>query len=336
MNNLLNQLKHICKLNNITLKKSDFIFKFTNFDKIFTKKGYSSKSINTSKKIYEDYILYMISKLKKTDAGENECKIIDEVKNLNIFDFNNVKDYFDNHTNYHDNTKANKCNNLSRTICILSGKKNCRLPRGFFVEHKKKNDSIINSLIYIDLAQGLLKENDINVILLYQLSFILGLNIGEISRLKFANYDKKRATLKFLRDNKIITRSLNCFTTESINILEKDAECDKNAPLIFLKKNFIDLKGKESYLISKLKDLVNNCQIISEENKAKLINLIFIQRNSRRLNESEIKIFRKILSLNKIIEFNKINDNYINNDYKFEERLAISNIIKIKEPLDIT
>ena len=61
-----------------------------------------------------------------------------------------------------------------------------------------------------------------------------------------------------------------------------------------------------------------------------------MQRNSRRLNESEIKIFRKILSLNKIIEFNKINDNYINNDYKFEERLAISNIIKIKEPLDIT
>lgn len=208
MNNLLNQLKHICKLNNITLKKSDFIFKFTNFDKIFTKKGYSSKSINTSKKIYEDYILYMISKLKKTDAGENECKIIDEVKNLNIFDFNNVKDYFNNHTNYHDNTKANKYNNLSRTICILSGKKNYRLPRGFFVEHKKKNDSIINSLIYIDLAQGLLKENDINVILLYQLSFILGLNIGEISRLKFANYDKKRATLKFLRGNKIITIDL--------------------------------------------------------------------------------------------------------------------------------
>ena len=150
----------------------------------------------------------MISKLKKTDAGENECKIIDEVKNLNIFDFNNVKDYFDNHTNYHDNTKANKYNNLSRTICILSGKKNCRLPRGFFVEHKKKNDSIINSLIHIDLAQGLLKENDINVILLYQLSFILGLNIGEISRLKFANYDKKRATLKFLRGNKIITIDL--------------------------------------------------------------------------------------------------------------------------------
>lgn len=49
----------------------------------------------------------------------------------------------------------------------------------------------------MDLAQGLLKEKDINVILLYQLSFILGLNIGEISRLKFANYDKKRATLKF-------------------------------------------------------------------------------------------------------------------------------------------
>ena len=168
----------------------------------------------------------MISKLKKTNAGENECKTIDEVKNLNIFDFNNVKDYFNNHTNYHDNTKAN--------IYILSGKKNYRLPRGFFVEHKKKNDYIINSLIYIDLAQGLLKENDINVIILYQLIFILGLNIGEISRLKFANYDKKRATLKFLRDNKIITRPLNCFTTESINILEKDPECDKNAPLIFL------------------------------------------------------------------------------------------------------
>ncbi len=47
-----------------------------------------------------------------------------------------------------------------------------------------------------------------NVILLYQISFILGLNIGEISRLKFVNYDKKRATLKFLRDNKIITRTL--------------------------------------------------------------------------------------------------------------------------------
>ncbi len=30
------------------------------------------------------------------------------------------------------------------------------------------------------------------------------------------------------------------------------------------------------------------------------------------------------------------NNNYINNDYKFEEQLAISNIIKIKEPFDIT
>ncbi len=32
----------------------------------------------------------MISKLKKTNAGENECKTIYEVKNLNIFDFENI------------------------------------------------------------------------------------------------------------------------------------------------------------------------------------------------------------------------------------------------------
>ena len=96
------------------------------------------------------------------------------------------------------------------------------------------------------------------MILLYQLYFILGLRVCEISRLKFNNYYKKRSILIFLRDIKPINRALNCFTTECINIIEKESEFDKNCPLIFIKEKFLNSKTKELFLIGKLKKMINS------------------------------------------------------------------------------
>ena len=314
---IIQDLNTLKENKNIALIGEQYIISENNFERIFQSKKYSEKSINYAKHIYFDYLKYLIKiidnlnqmNLNKKFKGGNTLEI-------NIFSFEYVKKYLDN-SNFSNSTKANKFNNLSRTFQILSNNKDMALPKGVFVEQKKKHNCIIPSLIFIDLSKELFKIKDMNFIVFYYLCFIFGLNINEIANIKLYNYDPKRRLIFFMRNKNKISRTLNCYSIECLKLLNKDRIIEKDEYLIYSDEKFKDIQVRENFLFNKLKIFIDECEILTKELKEKLISDSMIPRESRRLNIMEIKNFSKILSINKIIDSTKDINGFIfshNND----------------------
>ena len=65
------------------------------------------------------------------------------LKDINIFSIDFVKEFFEKETKINENTKVNKFNNLSKTIQILP-KKDLALPKIFLLNIKKKIMLLLN------------------------------------------------------------------------------------------------------------------------------------------------------------------------------------------------
>ena len=300
--NISEDIKKIIIENNIDLIDKEMVVTDNDFDKKFKLKGYSQKSINYAKHIYINYLRFFINNINnKNQKIFNKDSKDKNLTKIYIFSFLIINNYFEN-TKYSKNTIANKYNNLSRTLQILSGKKENGLPKGIFIEHKKKDINIIPTLIFIDLSKELLKIKDLNFVILYQLCFIIGLNIKEITNIKFCNYNHKKQIIFFFRDNKLINRKLNSYLVEFLKLMNKNGDFDINNYIVYPLKNNIIISEREKFLFDLIKKFINGSDFLTKDLKKKLISDSQEKRKSRRLNISEEKNFSQILVLNKIID----------------------------------
>ena len=262
---------------------------FENLLNRLKKEGFKDKTIKSIKSVYQSYKKYIIEKYNSTNLlGKNkDCEGIEY--NENFYSKKSIEEYVNSLSVNKIGTKKKKMYILIKTLFQL---------KTGYIKKRNINGKNINKEIIpgvfeneiIEIFNKIYETNNIDLIMIYQLSFELGLNFEQIMNIKLMNIKKNFDYISFKLNKRRIYRSLNVYSSCLLNFFILKNEKRKMDYIIFS-----DIKGPKKERIKKCKkkffDLLNLHEINDFKFNKKILN--FINKKHYRIKINSIIIKKK-------------------------------------------
>ena len=313
---MVKKFKKELKLINTKYKYLDLLYEYK-------RSGLSVKTINTINLVYQDYLDYFFSK---------PClpKIYHLCKDSNIFpkkffELSNITKYIDSLKTNAPSTKIKKRNILKKVLFEIS---NGTIKKKKYNKDKEKIQRVYDMIALNDLADFMSKifqKKDINQILVFQLSFELGLSLSQIIKLKFKHIKNDYSHILFKENKKQIYRALSLYSGSLLKFHWLDNNKEKDDYIVFDEIKNLKKSRREKTCIDNIKKIIVNDININQTLKNKIFNLLKKQRPRFKLNsislEEKNKFFRNIFDNLYYCKNNKNSENRDKNDFINEKNI---------------
>lgn len=254
--------KKYLKMNNETETKE--------MHSIYNTENYNKSYIRTSVKLFQDYKDYISKKITLNKKEEKKKRIKDYNDYLN--DMNNVRNFLLYQRGLNDSTYKNRYNPLRRTLFKINGNINNLSNDLKIIESVNKEDKVfLNQKEKEEFLKELYKEKELELILIHYFTFIFGLNISEVAKIKVNNLHNDCTNVKLFIDLKIIKRTIEKSFSKVIKFYINLNCLLTSDYLIYTSIKNTKVLSRTSFFEKRYISFIDSIESLSVESKSKML-----------------------------------------------------------------
>ena len=285
------------KLINKNYLLSNYIVPKINLSNLLSKLkviGLKNKSIKSIESIFQKYKSYFFENSKKS---KSRFIIGNKYFPKSFYEKKSVEEYIATLKDNNLKTKIKKRNILNKMLSeIKTGnikiRNKIKFPNDYEYCEIIKNEDMLN------IVENIFYLNDINLILLYQMSFELGLSLSQIAKLKFRHIKNNFKNILFKDKGVQIYRVLSFYSYSLIKYHKQNNLLNQNDYLLFSEISNYTKKIRYYICEKKIDDLFRKFIKSTKVNKKKFLGFIKSGPKRKKINsinsKSKNSFFKKI------------------------------------------
>ena len=285
-----------CK-NKSELKKKKKINPKLNINNLIEKLkkvGIKKETLRTINKIYNDYQKYFFkNKNTKTSTKQNTRRILIN----DFYEKNSVNEYINSLLSNCPSTRKKKKYILNKVLTELKTG-NIKIRKDHSDKNYLNNHFLLRNESFLNLINEIFSSNDLNMIIIYQIVFELGISLIQLSKIKVKNIknDYKYIIFKYKGIQKYKVLSFYSSTLLKYYILTN--ALNKEDHLLFPDIKLKDKEKRFNAITERIKSFLNKLVCIKKSIREKFLSEINEERKKSKINRLEIE--RKTDFYNKI------------------------------------